>query len=54
MTIHPQAPRGARWGVHNLPRSSPPWGRANQPPTWADAGFSTIHTPYYCYYLFYR
>lgn len=54
MTIHPQAIQGTREGVHNQPQSSPPRGTANSSLTWADAVFSTIHTPYYCYYLFYQ
>jgi hypothetical protein len=47
--IRPQA-AGNRWGgVHNALLSSTPRGTTNPCLTWADAAFSTIHTPYYCY-----
>ncbi|MEX0825799.1 MAG: hypothetical protein WD184_03425 [Acidimicrobiia bacterium] len=54
MIIYPQSPQGTRQGVHNLPRSSPPRGTTNRSLAWPDGGFSTIHTPYYCYYLFFQ
>ncbi|MEX1208206.1 MAG: hypothetical protein WEE36_06275 [Acidimicrobiia bacterium] len=54
MSIHPQSPQGTRQGVYNLRQSSPGVGTTNRRLTWPDGGFSTIHTPYYCYYLFFQ
>jgi len=49
MTIHPQTPRPPFAPVDDTPRPPTCCAPTNTPPTWDDATFSTIHTPYYCY-----
>jgi hypothetical protein len=50
MTNHPQPSAANGLTVHNTVRRHPAWGRPNRPFTRRDGSFSTIHTPYYCYY----
>jgi hypothetical protein len=51
MTNAPQFPQGVDGHVDRPHRSSTPCGSANHGLTWGFGSFSTIHTPYYSYWV---